>query len=416
MAITNKALELAQSLSRSREFLGPRAGFWHQFLDTLANEDRVKLLRRGSKIDRSVQPLDLEGWPQGRYREYNYAEKPKGKVGVERAIRYARSQKEDLRKLSPELIEGTKFEISPESSDVPHYAYKEDMIRYPEGLFTTRPQYWYYGSHTDPTLAHEFGHRGKALARKEIGYEREYAPMTSPVYLDEENQVKQFESVVRARAEGKMSKEEAQNAVNIDLSKYILGLGGFGLGATMMPEESEASPKWPLPEIGKSLLGKIRKTNPESLMQPISSASERLSGATALGKTIKEVRKGKKDWRIIIFEDGDEVPVDKSYIRELTAEVRTKKFVGEFDVKSPEEQLQHARNSLKFHQDRSNPWFTKQHKTDFRESRIKMVEGLGGGPPVPYIYVDSEKCYMPKAYAELLDKHGEVVIDKRKKK
>jgi len=99
-----------------------------------------------------------------------------------------------------------------------------------------------------------------------------------------------------------------RNLTREALKKIGLVLGIWGLGI-LTPEQAEAAP-----------LGPIRRVTRRVLEGPLSPDATRiLKGKIIKGKVVKEVRRGRGDWRYIVFEDGTHLPVDKSYIRSAAA-------------------------------------------------------------------------------------------------
>jgi len=178
-----------------------------------------------------------------------------------------------------------------------------------------------------------------------------------------------------------------------------LGLGIFGT------KEAEAFP-----------LKNVVKGGARKVLGSISSASERLKGYTLEGKVIKEVRKGRGNWRVIIFEDGTEQSMTKDYVTSLCANKGTHKYVNKFSRKgSLEGKIKQAEKSLDIRLKKAKPLMHKpltharrQHDYDrLKELNVKQADVIG-------VWKDKRYLTMPKEYAELLESQGKVRIDRSK--
>lgn len=168
------------------------------------------------------------------------------------------------------------------------------------------------------------------------------------------------------------------------------------------PEEAEAAPYG---KIGKEFIKRITRGE-------ISSTGEKLIGEKVFGKTVKNVVKGKGDWRYLQFTDGTERAFTKDVLREVVQEVGAKRYIGEFVEKEGVSKLEQAARSLQFHKSRQSLYTTKRLQEEWLRVRQAHVRQMGI-ETVPYVYVESEKVFMPKEYAELLEKVGRVKIRKK---
>lgn len=165
------------------------------------------------------------------------------------------------------------------------------------------------------------------------------------------------------------------------------------------PAEAEASP---YKRIGKEFVKRATKGE-------LSSTFELLKGEEVFGKTIKKVVKGKGDWRYLQFTDGTERPITRDVLHELVQEIGTKKYLEAFRGKEGPSKLEQAARSLEFHKRRQAPYTTKRSQSFWLEERQKRVKQMGI-EPVPYVWVKSERIFMPKEYAEILEAVGRVKI------
>jgi len=178
------------------------------------------------------------------------------------------------------------------------------------------------------------------------------------------------------------------------------------LGPVVQPKEAEAFPIGRvIKEIGKRTLGAL------------SGANKVLAGRILEGKVIKEIRKGKGDWRYIVFTDGTGRPVTKDFIHSLAQGKGTVSKMTEFGAKSPAAQLQQAEKSLQYHLDRAwikSPKFFQQPRRQMHLDRLKEL-GDTEIPDLVGVWHRGTYLTMPKPYAELLEKAERVKIDKTKR-
>ena len=182
-------------------------------------------------------------------------------------------------------------------------------------------------------------------------------------------------------------------------------LGGAGMvGEELLgPEEAEAGPYG---KIGKEFIKRITKG-------VVSSTAKGLKGKPLWGKTVKSIVKGKGDWRYIQFTDGTERAVTKDVMNELMQEYGTTLKSVELAGKDAPSKLLQAAKSLEFHKARQKPFTTKRLQEEWLKTRQAHVKSMGMEPS-EYVWVDSEKIFMPKEYAEILEMSGAVKIKKPK--
>jgi len=180
-------------------------------------------------------------------------------------------------------------------------------------------------------------------------------------------------------------------------------LGGAGMvGEELLgPEEAEAGPYG---KIGKEFIKRITKG-------VVSSTAKGLKGKPLWGKTVKDVVKGTGDWRYIQFTDGTERAVTKDVMNELMQEYGTASKSVELAGKDAPSKLLQAAKSLEFHKARQKPFTTKRLQEEWLKTRQAHVKSMGMEPS-EYVWVDSEKIFMPKEYAEILETSGAVKIKK----
>lgn len=187
----------------------------------------------------------------------------------------------------------------------------------------------------------------------------------------------------------------------------ILGLtgamgGGMAASETLNPEEAEASPYG---KIGKEFTKKLTKG-------VVSSSGEVLKGKEVFGKTVKSVVKGKGDWRYLQFTDGTERAITKDVARELVQEVGIgARMAGMAEMAGPNK-LERAARSLKWHKERQQPFNTKKIQEEWLKVRQAHAK-VAGQETTPYVYVDSEKVFLPQADADVLEAAGRVRIKRR---
>lgn len=150
-----------------------------------------------------------------------------------------------------------------------------------------------------------------------------------------------------------------------------------------------------------------------------SSAAERLAGMELQGKTITDVRKGAQDWRYLIFDDGTQQAVQKRVVHELARERGTQVYLGKLKemqegLAETDEQLKQAIKSLIYRRQRQSPIDTKRIKSIYDREHRQIVKEAGFETPSKYVWVESEKMFMPEDYAKILDENNIVKIKLRK--
>jgi len=165
--------------------------------------------------------------------------------------------------------------------------------------------------------------------------------------------------------------------------------------------------------VGRALARAIRRGASSG---PRSRTADVLVGRTIEGRVVKDVVVLGPQWRAILFEDGHELPVRKEVLRELVRGIGAKRYVDEFAGLPEEAKLKRALTSLERRKRMQHPMDTKLMKTHFRKMHEKYFRALKSGEELPeYVWVESERLYLPKAYAEILEKHGVIRIKKRGK-
>lgn len=178
-----------------------------------------------------------------------------------------------------------------------------------------------------------------------------------------------------------------------------------GLLGALGPSEAQAGPYG---KIGKTFVKSVKGVSKE-----VSSTASGLKGKSLWDKTVKDVVKGKGDWRYIQFTDGTERAVTKDVMNEIMQEIGTVLKMGELAGKEGPSKLLQAAKSLEFHKQRQSGFTTKKIQEEWLKVRQAHTKSMGLEPP-PYVYVDSEKIFMPKEYAEILEQSGAVKIKKGK--
>jgi predicted nucleotidyltransferase len=138
-------------------------------------------------------------------------------------------------------------------------------------------------------------------------------------------------------------------------------IGAGALGTLTKPEEGEAAPLKIKPKLP---LEEMKKLAPE-----VSSAAKKLIGTELRGKTIADVRKGKGNWRYIVFEDGTYMTMDKKHLHSLMTERGRQAYAEAFVKGEP------------------SPWKLQKileevpsAKTVSREELVRLLTKMEGGP------------------------------------
>lgn len=184
----------------------------------------------------------------------------------------------------------------------------------------------------------------------------------------------------------------------------IIAVATAGAGALTLtaPDEAEAGIK-----------GRIGKRALEKLAPRLSSTSSVLGGREmsvqvgkeTVKKKIKEVRVGKEPWRYIVFEDGTYLPVQKKYLASWMRQVGTEEYVRKFRSSPPKKQWELAGSSLvrrfKQQEKMSAEEIEKLHQ-EWRR-RVAKIQPGAEDPMIPVI-VGTKRLYLPKSYADFLEK------------
>jgi len=189
-------------------------------------------------------------------------------------------------------------------------------------------------------------------------------------------------------------------------SKWIRVIGAAGAaGGLAMAEEAEASPA-----------GVFTKAATKAAKGMISSASKLLKGFQIQpNKVIKEVRKGRGVWRSILFEDGTTMTVEQKYVNDLCRARGTQLKMGELTTKSGDAKTLQALRSLKFHEARVRPFFTRDMIRKMHTEHLKRLKEVGEdlrSSTTAYVVHRNKYFPMPREYAEILQEQGIVKIMK----
>lgn len=179
-----------------------------------------------------------------------------------------------------------------------------------------------------------------------------------------------------------------------------LGLGvGAGLGLVLSERKGQAFP------VGKF----VRRAAKGAL----SSASEVLRGLErAPGKVIKEVRKGRGDWREIAYLDGTTEVVHKDYVTSLVRASQTQRYLERFRGRGEGEQLEQALRSLKMHYGMNAVKVPRTLSRTLHKRYLRQVSEMMPKltPETRFVYYEDRFFPMPLEYAERLEKAGIVKI------
>jgi hypothetical protein len=180
----------------------------------------------------------------------------------------------------------------------------------------------------------------------------------------------------------------------------ILGLTGLGTGILGQTDEAESSP-----------IGKAFKLG-QKAMGSLSSSSGRLAGKTLQGKVIKEVRRGKGDWRQIVFNDDSVLPVTKDYVHSLARAKGTEDYLSAYAGKNREGKLTQALNSMAMHERLFDTMSSRERVRTLQGNYLKKAQELDPSlPPDTVMVTRGTKYYsMPRVYAEQLQKAGILTI------
>jgi hypothetical protein len=212
----------------------------------------------------------------------------------------------------------------------------------------------------------------------------------------------------------------------IRIASLLGTLGGSMAALTdlLEPSEAEASP------VGTLLKGGTKaaaKALGKAVKGPASRTAKDLIGKKlpALGdRVIKNVTKGRGDWRYIIFDDESVVPVTKDVLADLERAMGTAAKQTEFAQKQAFEHvagaaspLEQARKSLAYHRSRQLP-ATVASLEDYYKTYKQNLRSVGQEPPELAVVREPgtrNPFTMPLFYAEILEKEGDIKIIKRLK-
>ena len=88
-------------------------------------------------------------------------------------------------------------------------------------------------------------------------------------------------------------------------------------------------------------------------------------------------------------------------------------FRSRFAEKEGPSKLEQAAKSLQFHKARQSIFATKKLQEEWLKTRQAHARAMGQ-ELVPYVWVESERVFLPKGYAEVLDSAGVVKIRKKR--
>jgi hypothetical protein len=190
---------------------------------------------------------------------------------------------------------------------------------------------------------------------------------------------------------------------------FLLGAGGgaVGLGASLLsPQETEANPA-----------GVFTKATKKAVEGMLSSASKNLTGHVLEGKRIKEVRKGRGNWRAIIFDDGSMQTVDKQYVNDLARAKGTKKYMERFQDREETGRVQQALKSLEYHRARSQIMVGRDTARKLHRDYLTRAKEFGDDVPpnTEFVFHNGKYFQMPKPYADLLSDMGVLEIMKSRR-
>jgi len=198
-----------------------------------------------------------------------------------------------------------------------------------------------------------------------------------------------------------------RNLTREALKKIGLVLGIWGLGI-LTPEQAEAAP-----------LGPIRRVTRRVLEGPLSPDATRiLKGKIIKGKVVKEVRRGRGDWRYIVFEDGTHLPVDKSYIRSAAAGYGRERYIEMFERAPVHEKAEMIRKSLERRLEQERLAFRGRATIDAQlidyERKLREL-GIPTTEKSVLIRYRGRTFSIPETYARILERatRGKVRILKR---
>lgn len=182
--------------------------------------------------------------------------------------------------------------------------------------------------------------------------------------------------------------------------------GAMALEELLSPSEAEASPisKYFFKAAARPALAKAAK----------SSAAQVLVGKKLFDKVIKDVVKGRGNWRYIILEDETVYPATKEAVQSLVRSLGTKEKLEAFREEEMASKITQAYKSLQYHVSRAQPFTRRQDLRDYYKRYYKELASAGETPP-PMALVEAKKYTrypfsMPLDYAELLADIGELRI------
>lgn len=186
-----------------------------------------------------------------------------------------------------------------------------------------------------------------------------------------------------------------------------LGGGSMGILDLLQPSEAEAMPR-----------GVYQKVTQSALSGEISSAAKVLVGKVLGGKTIKDVRKGRGNWRGILFDDDTMMTVTNTELNDLSRAFGTKKYTGQFQqIEEGATRTEQALKSLDYHYSRVKPFVTKGTVEMYHQRHLERLRemGIGETPGGSLVSYKGKFFTMPTEYARHLQDLGLLKIEKEVK-
>ena len=188
--------------------------------------------------------------------------------------------------------------------------------------------------------------------------------------------------------------------------KWPLSIGATVGGLTLMGGQGKEAEAMPVGEITKLTKNLLERT-------VSSSTAKRLIGAKVRGQVIKDVLKSRGNWRYLVFDNDEVLPITKDYLQALTRAVGSKQYMKKLVTKSPKGQLAQALKSLEIREAGRGPETTSLYRKTHR-AFLETVKDLESTLTPETIWVKStlthETLQLPKPYAEILEKEGRVKI------
>ncbi len=175
-----------------------------------------------------------------------------------------------------------------------------------------------------------------------------------------------------------------------------LGLG-FAVDESLRPKKAEASPLKAILKDATKIVGEQSSTASGLIGKVFPKFSQ---------SPVQKVLKGRGNSRYLIMEDGSGIEIEKSDLNHL---MRSLGNVETQQVQnlSPEQALDKAMRSLKFHEDRANPFANKPYVEDYTKRHLKASSDLIDlAEDMVLVNKHGVKMSLPRKHAELLEKNG----------